>query len=104
MPIIPLKSKKKFLAELKLPHLQHYRVETVIDWFKANRRRKQIAFAKEGCNVLRQHIGDKAEGLEERGQLEFRCFFDNVKGDMQPLGILANYVERGKGKLLWWEP
>lgn len=100
MPITRLESEKGFLDNLKKrAFLQRYSAEMVIEQFNLIRRKEQIAFAQEGHDALWQYIGS---GEKER--LEFWCYFDNVKGDMKLLGILASYVERGKGILLWWEP
>ena len=98
MPII-LKSERGFLRKVKRrAFIQRYSAEKVL-LFHQSRRKQQIAFTREGCDALRQYIGDGA-----KEQLEFWCYFDNVKGDMRPLGVLASYVEQGKSKLLWWEP
>lgn len=100
MPITRLKSEKKFVGELKKrAFLQRYSAEMVMGEFNSLRRKGQIAFAREGCDALRQYIGS-----DEKERLEFWCYFDNVKGDMKPLGILASYVNWGKAVLLWWEP
>lgn len=107
MPIKKITSEKKFLARKfgkRLPFIVPHEDITVLSSFHLTRRQEQINLTKQGCNELREYIGKEAvEHAEERGLLKFTCFFDNSRGRMEMVGILASYVKQ-VGKQLWWEP
>jgi len=111
MSIKRLKSKNSLVKIIGNRKPQEFPLDQVIHCFLPLRRAKVIAQARQGYRELCEKIGsDKAEEMEARNWLKFTCFLSrpdgkNIVQDVYiMIGILASYVSRGKGQLLWWEP